>query len=74
MMPMSNKATVARIKWDKAWSELSRAETAYRLALSAYDEAWATYRDTAENDGWCPFCIPAVPKDKCPGHTFFAAP
>lgn len=71
-MTMSNKATISRIKWEKARDELSRAAAAYDAARSTHEAAWVAYRDAATAEGWCPFCEPAVPLRQCPGHAFFA--
>jgi hypothetical protein len=69
---LSNQATIARIKADRARTEMERAEAARKKATTDYEAAWATYRDLAYADGWCPFCVPAAPVARCPGHAFYA--
>ena len=69
---VSNRVTILRMRYEKALAQRVAAEAVYQVKKKASEDAWTIYRDAAKADGWCPFCKPATPIDKCSGHAFYA--
>ncbi len=69
----SNKVAILKIKQRHAKERFSAAQKEYEKAQKEFNDAFALYREAALADGWCPFCDPPVPLERCPGHTGYAA-